>query len=60
MKKLIWILGVIFLTVIVILNIIFTTEIDAAEHVTISINNFIYIIGIIGVGLAIFLLFWSR
>ena len=56
MKKLIWILGVIFLTVIVILNIIFTTEIDAAEHVTISINNFIYIIGIIGVGLAIFLL----
>lgn len=56
MKKIIPILGTIFLSLIIILNIIYTTEIDAKEHVTIDFNNIIYILGLIVVGLIIFLL----
>ncbi len=56
MKKIIFGLGIVFLSLIIILNIIYTTGIDAKEHVTIEFNSFIYVIGIIGVGIAIFLL----
>lgn len=56
MKKLIFGFGVIFLTFIIILNIIYTTEIDTGEHVTINLNNCIYIVGLIGTGLVIFFL----
>ena len=54
MKKIIFGLGVIFLALIIILNIIYTTQIDAGEHVTINFNSLIYILGLIVVGLAIF------
>ena len=54
LKRIIFGLGVIFLALIFILNIMYTTQIDAGEHVTINFNSLIYILGLIVVGLAIF------
>lgn len=47
MKKLIYILGITFLLIIVILNLLFITTLDAKEHVTINFNSFIYVLGVI-------------
>lgn len=47
MKKIIEIFGLIFLSIVVILNLVFTANIDAGEHITIKYNSFIYIIGIV-------------
>lgn len=54
MKKLIFGLGTIFLIIIIILNIIFTTEMDAGEHIKINFNSIIYILGLAIAGLVIF------
>lgn len=56
MKKIISIIGIIALTTITILNFIFTAKIDASEHVTINLNNPIYIIGLILLGAIIFII----
>ena len=50
MKKIIQILGITFLAIIVIVNLIFTAKLDASEHITISNNTLIYTIGIIASG----------
>jgi hypothetical protein len=56
LKKIISIIGIIALTTITILNFIFTAKIDASEHVTINLNNPIYIIGLILLGAIIFII----
>ncbi len=56
MKKLIYILGIIFLVIIVILNLLFTSYLDNSEHSNININHITYTIGTILVGLIIYLL----
>lgn len=56
MKKIIQILGITFLAIIVIVNLIFTAKLDASEHITISNNTLIYTIGIIASGAIIYML----
>ena len=56
MKKIIQILGITFLAIIVILNLIFTAKLDASEHITINNNTLIYTIGIIASGIIIYML----
>ena len=51
MKKIIYIFGVIFLAIIIILNLIFTTYLDPAEETIISFNSASYIIGLIAAGI---------
>ena len=55
MKRFFSIIGVIFLAIVVILNICFTANLDATEHITISYNNIIYILGILLIGAIIYL-----
>ena len=54
MKKIIYAFGILFLTIIIILNILFIANLDASEHITISWNSIIYIIGLILLGTLIF------
>lgn len=54
MKKIIFIFAILFLAIIIILNIAFTTELDASEHAVIHGNHVIYIIGVILTGLIIY------
>ena len=54
MKKLIAVLGIIFLTIIVILNIIYTTDMTASEQITINFNSVLYVVGLIAVGVILF------
>lgn len=56
MKKVIHILGIIFLAIIIILNLVFTAKLDASEHISINCNSFIYTIGIIVSGIIIYML----
>ena len=56
MKKIIYLLGVIFLAIIIILNVLFTAHLDAKEYITIEWHNIIYMIGLALLG---GFLFWS-
>ena len=56
LKKLIYIIGIIFLAIITILNFIFTAKLDSSEHIIINFNNPIYILGLIIVGILIFII----
>lgn len=56
MKKIIYIFGILALAIVTILNLLFTANLDATEHITINFNNFIYAIGLIIVSILIFLL----
>lgn len=56
MKKIIYIIGILFLTIVVILNLIFTANLDASEHIDIKFNYWIYTLGIILLGLIIYFL----
>ncbi len=56
MKKIIYYLGIIFLTIIIVLNIVFTARIEPSEHIVILYNKIIYLIGVIVLGTTIFLL----
>lgn len=47
MKKIIYFFGILFLAIVVILNILFTADLDADEHITISFNSIAYVIGLI-------------
>ena len=46
-RKVIFILGTLFLSIIIILNILFTANLSASEHIEIKFNNVIYILGVI-------------
>lgn len=54
MKKIIYYIGLIVLTIVLIMNLLLTANLDQAEHITISFNSIIYILGLILVGIAIF------
>lgn len=56
MKKIIYILGILFLGIIIILNLLFTAYLDSSEHVNISFNNWMYTIGVILVALLVYIL----
>lgn len=47
MKKIILYIGIIFLAIVIILNLIFTANLDVSEHITINKNSIIYILGLI-------------
>ncbi len=47
MKKIIYVFGIIFLLIITILNILFTANLDASEHIEITNNTIIYILGLL-------------
>lgn len=47
MKKLIQILGIIALAIVVVLNIVYTADMNSGEQISINFNNFLYIIGLI-------------
>lgn len=55
MKKIIYFLGIICLVTIISLNLLFTANLDINECITIRFNSFIYAIGLILVGLLLFL-----
>ena len=54
MKKIIYIFGILFLSIVVILNFVFTANLDEVEAITINFNSFLYIIGLIALGIFIF------
>ncbi len=54
MKKIIQIIGIIFLSIVIILNIFYTAKLDLSEHITITTNSIIYIISVIALGIIIF------
>lgn len=54
MKKIIYIVGIIFLAIVIILNILFTANLDSGEHIKIEFNSIWYIIGLAMVGLLIY------
>lgn len=54
MKRFFSIIGIIFLVIVIALNLIFTADLDASEHITISYNNIFYIIGLLVIGLIIY------
>ena len=56
MKKIIYILGILFLGIIIILNLLFTAYLDPSEHINISFNNWMYTIGVILVALLVYIL----
>ena len=54
MKRFFSIIAIIYLVIVIALNLIFTADLDASEHITISYNNIFYIIGLIVIGLIIY------
>lgn len=50
MKKIIYVFGILFLAIIVIVNVLFTSNLDALEHSTINWNSFAYIAALALVG----------
>lgn len=56
MKKIILYIGIIFLATVIILNLIFTANLDASEHITINKNSIIYILGLILTGTLIYII----
>lgn len=56
MKKLIYLIGIIDLIIVIALNIAFTATLDNSEHITITNNNFFYIIANVLFGIFIFVI----
>ncbi len=54
MKRIIAGIGILFLTIVMILNIIYTANLDAGEHIKINVNSILYSIGLIITGIALF------
>ena len=54
MKRFFSVIGIIFLVIVIALNLIFTANLDASEHITINYNNIFYIIGLIATSLIIY------
>lgn len=47
MKKILYFCGVLCLTIVLIFNILVTANLDKAEHITISFNSIVYILGLL-------------
>ena len=56
MKKIFAIIGIVFLTIVIMLNICFTAFLDASEHITINNNSILYVLGLVLVGILIYFL----
>lgn len=56
MKKIIYFCTLIFLSIVIVLNLIFTANLDSSEHITIEFNSFLYIIGIIVLGISLYII----
>ncbi len=56
MKKIIYICGIVALLLVIILNLVFTAKLDNSEHITITYNTFLYIIGVVLLAVLIFVL----
>ncbi len=56
MKKIVFWVGVLFLSIVVILNILFTANLDASEHILINTNGIIYVLSLVLLGTIMFLL----
>lgn len=54
MKKIIYFLGVVFLTVIISLNLLYTSFIDNSEHINIFYNSWYYNLAIILISIGIY------
>ena len=54
MKKIIYVFGIVFLTIVVLINLIFTANLDNGEHIKIEFNSLIYTMGVIVLGITIF------
>jgi hypothetical protein len=54
LKKIITICGILTLTIVLILNLVLTANLDANEHITITFNSIIYILGLICMSLLLF------
>lgn len=56
MKKIIYFCTLIFLSIIIVLNLIFTANLDLSEHITINFNSFLYIIGMLILGISLYII----
>lgn len=56
MKKIIYFCTLIFLSIVIVLNLIFTANLNSSEHITIEFNSFLYIIGIIVLGISLYII----
>lgn len=54
MKKIISGIGILFLTIIILLNMFYTASLDAKEHIKINFNSLLYIVGLMLIGITIF------
>lgn len=54
MKKIIYAFGIFLLSIVAVLNLIFITRINRAEEAIVSLNNVLYVVGLIAVVLLIF------
>lgn len=54
MKKIILTCGILFLTVVVLLNMVFTANLNQAEQITILQNSIGYMLGIVALGIGIY------
>lgn len=54
MKKIIYVFGIVFLTIVIFINLVFTANLDNGEHIKIEFNSIIYTIGVIVLGVIIF------
>lgn len=46
-KKIIYFIGILFITIVLLINLIFTAKMDISEAVSLEYNNFFYLIGVI-------------
>lgn len=56
MKKIIYFCTLIFLSIVIVLNLIFIANLDSSEHITIEFNSFLYTIGIIVLGISLYII----
>lgn len=54
MKKIIYAFGIVFLTIVILVNLVCTARLDNGEHIKIEFNSIIYTIGVIALGAIIF------
>lgn len=54
MKKIIYVVGIIFLLIVISINLLFTANLSNTEKITISINNILYSISIISIAITIY------
>ena len=56
MKKLIGIIGIFFLSIVILVNLVYNSYLDQYESITISNNSFLYIIGMVILGVVFILI----